>query len=170
MNRGEEGEEAYTWRRERVEEPHFVWPRRTQVEVEEMVRDAFARADDIHHDVERDPGSPVNNPIEDLEQNVDMEVGNMEELLQESTQPLYEGCGVNRLQTSIVMMNMINLYGVPQTFLDEMLCFLSADLLPQANSLPRNAYKMKRMIMKMGLEHEAIQSLLFSWPHFVRRS
>jgi len=30
----------------------------------------------------------------------------------------------------IVLINMINLYGVPQTFVDELLHFISADLLP----------------------------------------
>jgi len=83
------------------------------VEVEGMVRDAYARADDIHEAVQEHPNSQRDNFQAEDELNVDMEAGDMDELLQESMQPFYEGCGVNCLQARIVMMNMINLYGVP---------------------------------------------------------
>jgi len=56
-----------------------------------------------------------------------------------------------------VLMNMVNLYGVPHTFLDELLSFVATDLLPQSNCLPRNTYETKKMILKMGLEHQAIR-------------
>jgi hypothetical protein len=46
--------------------------------------------------------------------------------------------------------------GCPNTFLDELLTFLSADLLPRGNNLTRTLYETKRMIMKMGLEHVPI--------------
>lgn len=80
----------------------------------------------------------------------------LENLIAESIESVYEGCGVNRLQASIVLMNMVNIYGVPYTFLNELLRFLAADLLPQSNCLPRNTYEVKSMLLKMGLEHQSI--------------
>ena len=57
-------------------------------------------------------------------------------------------------------MNMCNLYGVPYTFLDELLTFLLANLLPQGNNMTRNTYETKQMIMKLGLEHVQIHCCL----------
>jgi hypothetical protein len=51
---------------------------------------------------------------------------------------------------------MCSLYGVPNTFFDELLTFLSTDLLPQGNNLTRNTYETKKMVMKMGLQHDQI--------------
>ena len=65
-------------------------------------------------------------------------------------------CGINHLQADIILMNMCNLHGVPNTFLDELLTFLSSDLLPQDNNLTRTTYETKRMVMEMGLEHVPI--------------
>jgi hypothetical protein len=63
---------------------------------------------------------------------------------------------VNLLQTVIVILNLTSLYGVPNAFLDELLLFLAGDLLPQANCMVRNTSKAKRLMMKMGLQHERI--------------
>ena len=53
-------------------------------------------------------------------------------------------------------MNIANLFGVSNTFIDELLHFLASDLLSQSNFFPRSTYKMKRMVMRMGLEHQVI--------------
>jgi hypothetical protein len=80
----------------------------------------------------------------------------MEEMIRESTQPVWDGCAINRLQASIILMNMCTVHRVPNTFLDELLTFLSADLLPRGNNLTRTSYETKRMVMKMDLKHESI--------------
>lgn len=97
-----------------------------------------------------------NYPNYPMEDDREVNMANMEHLIQESIAILYDGCTVNHLQAGMVLMNMVNLFGVPYTFVDELLWFLSTDLLPQSNCLPRTTYEMKKMIMKMGLEHEAI--------------
>lgn len=43
----EEGQEEYVWRREEEGGQDFVWPPHTKVKVEEMVHDAFQRADEL---------------------------------------------------------------------------------------------------------------------------
>ena len=149
----ESGEEEYAWRRDGNDGERYVWPRRTKVEVEQMVQDAFARADFIH-----EGGGVEHAEVQNLNDLVNLE-GQMHDLnvlIGESVEAVYEGCGVNHLQASIVFLNMVNIYGVPYSFLDELLRFLAADLLPQSNCLLRSTYDMKTMLMKMGLEHRAI--------------
>jgi hypothetical protein len=122
-----------------------------------MVNDAFARAEELHAAVHENDGDQQNlqtDPMEEYLASLNMD--DMEELIAESTEPLYNGCAVNRLQASIVFINMVNLYGVPHTFLDELLSFIATDLLPQSNCLPRNTYETKKLILKMGLEHQSI--------------
>jgi hypothetical protein len=135
--------------------PQYAWPPRTAVEVEQMVEDAFARANAVHEDVPplMDPPQEAENQDEDY---VHINLEDMDNLIQESTQPLYEGCLVNILQASIVIMNIANLYGVSNTFTDELLRFLASDMLSQSNCLPQSTYEMKRMVMRMELEYQAI--------------
>ena len=150
------GEEGYIWRGVTEEGPRFFWPRRTKVEVEQMVEDAYRQADVIHEDAFVDVGHTTHESNGGRHENDIVNVLELENLISESTQPVYEGCPVSRLQACIVLMNMVNLYGVPYTFFDELLRFLAADLLPQSNCLPRNMYEMKSVLPKMGLEHQAI--------------
>jgi hypothetical protein len=89
----------------------------------------------------------------------------MEEMIRESTQAVWEGCPINCLHAGIIIMKICNLYGVPHTFLDELLTFLLTRLLPRGNNLPRNAYETKRTVMKMGLEH--VQIHCFPYGHIL---
>ena len=132
-----------------------VWPRRAEIRVEDMVQDAFARADAIHADI-IDNNNVVHEDTPNPEEALPVDADAMDEMISESTQPVWDGCGINRLQAGIILMNMCNLHGVPNTFLDELLTFLSSDLLPRGNNLTRTTYETKRMVMKMGLEHVPI--------------
>ena len=150
-----QGEEPYGRHGMPEDAPQYAWPPRTAIEVEEMVQDAFARADAVHEELPpvMDPPQEAGNEDEDY---LHINLEDMDNLIQESIQALYEGCPVNRLQANIVIMNMANMYGVSNTFIDELLRFLASDLLFQSNCLPRSTYEMKRMVMRMGLEHQAI--------------
>jgi hypothetical protein len=149
-------EEEYIQRRHYREVPRYTWPRRTAVEVEDMVRDAFARANNLHGAVHGKGVLAEEPPDIDVRNNFEVDEEDMDQLIRESTELIYEGCAVNCLQTSIILMNMCSLYGVSHTFMDELLIFLGGDLLPRSNLLPHSTYQMKRMIMKMGLQHKAI--------------
>jgi hypothetical protein len=117
--------------------------------VENLIIDALARVDEIHAAISNDNVIPEVSP--DAEEAMEVDADDMEETIWETTQPVWEGCSINRLQAGIVFMNMCNLYGVPNTFLDELLTFLSVDLLPRGNNLTRNSYETKQMVTKMGL-------------------
>jgi hypothetical protein len=101
-------------------------------------------------------GSVIAKEIPNADEGLEVDVDAMDEMIWESTQPVWDGYGINRLHAGIVLMNMCNLHGVPNTFLNELLTFLSADLLPRGNNLTWTTYETKRMVMKMGLEHVSI--------------
>lgn len=132
----------------------FVWPERTIVDVVGAVQDAYARVDDLHNVAQQ----PRQNAQPEMEPEDDYEIygPDYEELVRDSNEPIYEGCRVNRLQVAIVLITMCSLFSIPYTFLDELLKFLSQDLLPKSNNLPRTSYEARRLVLKLGLKHEAI--------------
>jgi len=104
---GEEGEnhedkeEAQYRRSERDGGGQFTWPETNTVDVENMARDAFTRIDDIHNDVVND-GSPMPEDV-NMEGPDDGDKVNVENLLRESRERIFDGSGLNRLQCCIVL-------------------------------------------------------------------
>jgi hypothetical protein len=98
------------------------------VRLKDLVNDTFARANNIHVAISEEDAFQENIPNED--DNLEVDVDNMEETIRESIQPVWDGSVINRLQAGIILINMCNLYGVPNNFLDKLMIFLSVDLLP----------------------------------------
>jgi hypothetical protein len=90
------------------------------VDIENMARDAFTRIDDIHNDaVDNGEQAPMDaNIIEGEEQWNEV---NLENLVRESTESVFEGNTQNRLQCCIVLFSLCTLYSVPHTFMDALL-------------------------------------------------
>jgi hypothetical protein len=75
-------------------------------------------------------------------------MADMEQLICESMQSLYEGGNwLNWLSSALLSMGMITNHGILQAFLQELLKWIVMDLLPQSNYLPCTMYDLKRMIM-----------------------
>ena len=110
-------EESYENKEEDNCEGGFTWPKRTTVHVEDMVRDAFGRADQIFDDVSSD-GEPRNVENNNTEAEDQWNEVNMEYLVRESTAAIFEGSNVNCLQCAIVLFSLCSLYSVPNTFMD----------------------------------------------------
>jgi len=124
------------------------------VDVSAAVLDAYVRVDDLHNDMQhRVQSEELEMEAEDLSEMYGPEY---EKLVRESGEPIYEGCKLNYLEVAIVLMTLCSLFSIPYTFLDELLKFLSQDLLPKSNSLPQTSYEVRRMVLKLGLKHEAI--------------
>jgi len=77
--------------------PPFVWPLRTEVNVDELVHDAFVRADLLHEQAEAQEDMPPAEPNHDKMTDLHMSEFDMDQLLGESTTPVYENCRVNCL-------------------------------------------------------------------------
>ena len=133
----------------------FTWPRRTAVDIENMARDAFGHFDDIHRNSLNDgDGTDVDGDVGDGDG--EFNEANLEHMIRESTERVYEGSTQNRLQCAIVLFSLCTLYSVPHTFLDALLTWIASDLLPTSNRFPRTAYEVKSLLMKLGLKHEQV--------------
>lgn len=151
----ERHEEMYHHQRRADGEEGFTWPSRTPMDVENMARDAFARVDDIQNDVLNDEGQALLDSS-DLEGEEEYNEENLAYLIGESTQPMFEGSTLNRLQCGIVFFSLYSLYSVPQTFMDALMKWIAGDLLPTSNCFPRTTYEVKTMLMKLGLQHRQV--------------
>lgn len=108
-------------RRERVNGEHgFNWPRANVVDLDNMARDAFTRIDEIYNVVVNE-GDEAPMDAHNVEVDEQYNEVNFENLVQESTQNVFEGNNQNRLQCSIVLFTLCSLYSVPNTFLDALL-------------------------------------------------
>ena len=134
----------------------FVWPQRSVVDIEQMLQDAYARADAVNAAAYEN--GEEETPLEDLgsTEGMDTNLQDFADLLQESGEPLYEGCTQSRMQSGVVLLTLVNLYSVSHNFMDALLKYLGEDLLPSSNCLPRSTYDVKRMVLKMGLRHRAV--------------
>ena len=153
--RPQRGAERYRRRGRDDRDDGFAWPGRTAVDIENMARDAFTRIDDILNVAvnEGQNGAMDDNNVEGDDQWND---GNIQFFIQESTQCVFEGSTLNRLQCSIVLFSLCTLYSVPHTFFDALLTWIAGDLLPTSNCFPRTSYEVKSMLMKLGLQHKQV--------------
>jgi hypothetical protein len=131
-------------------------PPNTDVNFNQMAEDYFARVDEIHQQVQVEEDAVLD--FEDLsgEEDEPDRTPILEEILRESTEPLYPGSQTNRLQFCIVLMSLCTLFSISHHCLDEILTFLKHDVLPVGNTCPTSSYEMKRMLLKLGLSHETI--------------
>jgi hypothetical protein len=97
--------------------------------LEDLVHDAFARADEFHEVVLKKDVHPKVMPNAD--NTMEANANDMEEMIRTTIEHAWKGCSINQLQARMIFMNMCHLYGVPNTFLDELLTFLLVDLFPQ---------------------------------------
>jgi hypothetical protein len=123
--------------------------------VENMAEDAFARVDEIHNNnVHKDDDTGMEVGSSEFEGSLDET--NLEHMIRESTETIYEGGSQNRLQCAIVLFTLCSLYSVPHTFLDALLTWIAGDLLPTSNRFPITAYEVKSLLMKLGLKDHQV--------------
>lgn len=147
--------ERYKRRQRCHREDEFTWPQRTTVDVENMAKVAFARINEIHyHCTNEGDKAAMGEPEGQFDK------ANLEHMIRESTETVYEGSTLNHLQCAIVLFSHCALYSVPQTFLDALLTWIAGDLLPTSNKFPRIAYEVKSLLTKLGLKHEQVHCCL----------
>jgi len=79
-----------------AEDGPFMWPKRTTIDIEAMARDVFTQVDNIHDSVMNEGGQPVGD-VPNLEEDEEMNEVDMENLLQHSTEKIFEGSQMNCL-------------------------------------------------------------------------
>ena len=128
----------------------------TKFHFEEMAHDYFARVDEIHQQFADEEDTILDFEDMSAEDEESDDGTFLEELLQQATKPSYHGSRTSRLQFNIILMSLCTLFSVSHHCLDEILTFLKHDVLPPDNNCPENSYKMKTLLMKLGLSHESI--------------
>jgi hypothetical protein len=131
-------------------------PPNTDVNLDEMAGNYFARVDEIHQSSVASDDEIID--FDDLSEEEDEsdQTPLLEALLCESIQPLFPGSRNSRLQFSVILMSLCTLFSVSHHCLDEILTFLKHDVLPADNNCPKSSYEMKAMLLKLGLSHETI--------------
>jgi len=81
---------------------------------------------------------------------------NVEHLLRESRERVFEGSNLNRLQCCIVLFSLCTLYSISHTFVDALFKWVARELLPTSNCFPRTSYEMKSVLMKFRLNHRQV--------------
>lgn len=82
----------------------------------------------------------------------------LEELYDQATTPLYATSKTSVVSATIILMNMCTVFRVSNRFVDELLRFLAADLLPPDNKLPRTHYEARKSINGLGLNYNNIHA------------
>jgi hypothetical protein len=121
-------------------------------EVERQVLEALGRADALHEEAEADGSLHVENGEE-----LDIE-DEMDGLYIEATTPLFPSSKTSVVSATIILMNMCSVFRVSNTFTDELFRFLSEDLLPMPNKLPKTHYAARKSIRRLGLTYNNIHA------------
>lgn len=121
-------------------------------DVQRQVMEAFDRGDELHRASFDEP-----DVLENEDRDNDTMDG-MEELFTQATTPLYPGSKTSVVSATIIIMNMCVVFRVSNKFTDELLQFLSQDLLPKGNKLPGSHYAARKTIQKLGLNYNNIHA------------
>ena len=121
-------------------------------EVQRQVMEAFDQSDALHVEVD---------DVVDVLDNDDVESDTMdglEDLYEQATTPLYSGSKCSVVSATIIIMNMCTVFRVSNRFTDELLRYLSSDLLPVNNKLPNSHYIARRSIRKLSLTYNSVHA------------
>lgn len=70
--------------------------------------------------------------------------------------PIHEGVNISTISATIVLINMAVIHGVSNAFMNELLQYLLAFLLPPGNRLPKSYNEARNMIKKLGFNNNII--------------
>ena len=120
---------------------------RERVEVVRMVNECFKRYDGLparanitsdnvgieeeDEGRQEDEDEMANMEVPLLEESNEGNDDSMEGLLKEARTPLFKDSPTNRLQAILMLLNVCNIFGVPNACVDELLKLLKHDLLPK---------------------------------------
>jgi hypothetical protein len=116
------------------------------------VLEALGRGDALHEEAKAKRHSHGEN-----EEDIDIE-DELEGLYTEATTPVYSGSKMSVGSATIVIMNMSSVFRVSNTFTDELFRFLSGDLLPLPNKLPKTHYAARKSIHRLDLNYNNIHA------------
>jgi hypothetical protein len=93
---------------------------------------------------------------DEMDDDIEQDMESLDDLYREGTQPIYAIIDVNTISACIVLINMVVIHNVSNAYVDELFRYLSTVLL--GNRLPKNHYKAKKLIRKLGLNYDIIHT------------
>jgi hypothetical protein len=125
-----------------------------QHNVQRQLLEALDRGDAIHTEA-----MAAENVVLDADVDIGADnVEDMERLFNHATTAVYSGSKSSILSATIIIMNMCVVFRVSNKFTDELLRYLSSDLLPLENKLPTSHYEARKLIRSLGLQYNNIHA------------
>ena len=121
-------------------------------DVQRQVLEALGRCDYLHTESVREPNVPEN------EHSASDTMDGLDELYKQATIPLYTGSKTSVISATIIIINMCVVFRVSNKFTDELLRYLSEDLLPEGNKLPGSHAVARKTIRRLGLNYNNIHA------------
>jgi hypothetical protein len=78
--------------------------------------------------------------------------------LEDAVIGLYTSTKSSTLAATILLLNLYNMHGVSNYFVDELFTILQGHILPEGNFLPRNYYAAKTLTQKLGLAYNTVHA------------
>ncbi len=117
-----------------------------------------------------DDGAEANNPKQPEAPTADQDDFSDEaNALHEACESLYTGVQNTKLTTTMLLMNLCQVHGVSNKFVDELLALLHLHLLPRDNYLPSSMYQAKVMTSKVSLHYNNIHACNNGWVLFQKQ-
>jgi len=114
--------------------------------------EALDRGDALHREVEGTADG------EDIDENGNETLDGLEELYKQATTPVYVDSKTSVVLATVIIMNTCAIFYVSNKFMDELLRYLSKDLLPRGNLLPGTHYLTRKSIRRLGLNYKNIHA------------
>jgi hypothetical protein len=121
-------------------------------DVQQQMFDAFDIGDRLHEEC----GGIMDVAV--VEDVLEESMEKLDELYRQASQPMYSGNTVSIVSAVIVIINMAVIHGISNTYVDELLTYLSTVLLPSGNQLPGTHYEARKLIRKLGMNYEIIHA------------
>ena len=119
--------------------------------------DAMRRADELHGDSSVTGNADFGEDC-DINNDEDEYMAGLEELYASVSHPVYCSSPVSMISAIVVLLTMWSTHAISNTFVDELLTYLSTNLLPEGNSLPSKYYSAKTIVKKLGSSYSVIHA------------
>jgi hypothetical protein len=121
-------------------------------DIQQQIFDAFDTGDRMRE------GSCNSIDRAAIDEELEESMEKLDEMYRQASQPVYAGKSVSIISAVIVIINMAVIHGVNNTYVDELLSYLSTVLLPTGNQLPSTHYEAKKLIRKLGMNYDIIHA------------
>jgi hypothetical protein len=127
----------------------------TEHDIQRQVYDALCEGDRLMTETKQCLEDSDNEESDD---DIAERLNLLDELSSRASKSVYTNSSVSIVSATIVLVNMAVIHGVTNAYMDELLKYLSFVLLPSGNSLPDYNRNTRKLIRKLGLTYDVINT------------